>query len=131
VMGTRFWAAKEALVHADVQDAGVRATGDDTLRTSTTDIVRDRHWPDRFNIRVVRNAFTDRWHGQEAALRANLPSEQARVFAAMDRGDAALAPVIAGEGLGLIQEVEPAETIVARTVQEAADVLRSSARLVR
>lgn len=131
VVGTRFWAAAEALVHPNVKAAGVQATGDDTLRTSTTDIVRERHWPDRFDIRVVRNAFTDRWHGKEDELRANRPPETKRVMSAIDTGDPALAPIIAGEALGLIDAVEPAETIVSRMMYEAADILKSTARLVR
>ncbi len=131
VIGTRFWAAAEALVHPNVQAAGTQATGDDTLRTSSTDIVRERYWPERFNIRVVRNAFTDRWHGKEDELSANRPPETKRVFAAIAAGDPALAPIIAGEALGLIDAVEPAETIVSRIVHEAADILKSSARLVR
>jgi nitronate monooxygenase len=131
VVGTRLWAATEALVHPNVQAAGVAATGDDTLRTSTTDIVRERYWPDRFDIRVVRNAFTDRWHGKETELRANRPPETARVFAAIADGDATLAPIIAGEALGLIDAVEPAGQIVSRMVHEAVDVLKSTARLAR
>lgn len=131
VVGTRFWAAAEALVHPNVQAAGVQATGDDTLRTSSTDIVRERYWPDPFNIRVVRNAFTDRWHGKEDELRANRPPETERVFAAISAGDPSFAPVIAGEALGLIDVVEPAATIVSRMVYEAADVLKSTARMVR
>src|SRR5690606_12401026 len=106
--------------------AGVNATGDDTLRTSSTDIVRERYWPDRFNIRVVRNAFTDRWHGREDELRANRPPETRRVFAAIASGDPSLAPIIAGEALGLIEAVEPAESIVSRMIEEAADILRST-----
>lgn len=131
VVGTRFWAAAEALVHPNVLAAGLEATGDDTLRTSATDIVRERYWPDRFNIRVVRNAFTDRWHGKEDQLRANRPPETARVHAAIASGDASFAPIIAGEALGMIDTVEPAEAIVSRMVHEAVDVLKSTARLAR
>lgn len=131
VVGTRFWASAEALVHPNVQAAGVAATGDDTLRTSSTDIVRERYWPDRFDIRVVGNAFTDRWHGKEDQLRANRPPETARVHVAIAEGDATLAPIIAGEGLGLIDDVEPAALIVSRMVHEAVDVLKSTARLAR
>lgn len=131
VVGTRFWAAVEALVHPNVKAAGVRATGDDTLRTSSTDIVRERYWPGRFDIRVVRNEFTDRWHGKEEELRANRPPETKRVMSAIDAGDPAFAPIIAGEALGLIEEIEPAEAIVSRMVHEAVDTLKSTARLVR
>ena len=56
---TRFWAASEALVHPNIQEAGLDATGDDTIRTTVTDIVRRKAWPGQFDIRVVRNAFIE------------------------------------------------------------------------
>ena len=40
VMGTRFWASQEALVHPDIHLNGVTSNGDDTIRTSVIDIVR-------------------------------------------------------------------------------------------
>jgi hypothetical protein len=42
-----------------------------------------------------------------------------------------LAPIIAGEALGLIDAVEPAAQIVSRMVHEAVDILKSTARLAR
>jgi len=131
VVGTRFWAAEEALVHRNVQAAGIAATGDDTVRTSVTDIVRRKDWPSRFDIRVVRNAFIDQWHGQEAELSAALDNEIVRFDQAAKAGDPTVAAVIAGEALGMIDSVEPAETIVSRMVQEAADILKSTARAVK
>lgn len=131
VVGTRFWAAEEALVHRNVQAAGVAATGDDTIRTTVTDIIRQKEWPDRFDIRVVRNAFIDQWHGNEGALIANRDTETARYDAATAAGDASVAGVIAGEALGLIDAIEPAAQIVSRMVHEAVDVLKSTARMAR
>ena len=40
VVGTRFWANKEALVHPDVQAAVVAASGDETLRSHVIDIMK-------------------------------------------------------------------------------------------
>jgi nitronate monooxygenase len=131
VVGTRFWAAEEALVHRNVQAAGVAATGDDTVRTTVTDIVRRKDWPDRFDIRVVRNAFIDQWHGSESALIANRDAEIARYDAAAAAGDASVAGIVAGEALGMIDAVEPAAVIISRMVHEAVDVLKSTARLAR
>jgi nitronate monooxygenase len=131
VVGTRFWAAEEALVHANVQAAGIATSGDETLRTRVTDIIRRKDWPKPFDIRVARNAFIEQWHGREAELSDVLESEIERYNAAAQAGDADVAAVIVGEGIGLIDAIEPAETIVARMVNEAVDVLKSTARMAR
>jgi nitronate monooxygenase len=131
VVGTRFWAAEEALVHPSMHAAGLAATGDDTLRTTVTDIVRQKDWPERYTTRIRRNAFTDQWHGRESELQAQQPAETARFNAAVDTGNAAIAGLVAGEGIGLIDSVEPAEAIVSRMVQEAADILKSTAMAVK
>jgi nitronate monooxygenase len=131
VVGTRFWAAEEALVHRNVQAAGIAATGDDTVRTTVTDIIRKKEWPERFDIRVVRNAFIEQWHGKEDALIANQEAETARYDAAAGAGDPSVAGIIAGEAVGLIETIEPAAQIVSRMVHEAVDVLKSTARLAR
>ncbi len=131
VVGTRFWAAEEALVHANVQAAGMAASGDDTVRTSVTDIIRRKDWPKPFDIRVVRNDFIEQWQGREAALSEALVREIARYDSAASAGDASIAAVIAGEAIGLIDSVEPAADIVNRMVHEAVDVLKSTARMAR
>ena len=131
MVGTRFWAAEEALVHPKMHAAGVAATGDDTLRTKVTDIVRQKDWPERFDTRIMRNTFTAQWHGKESELLAQRPAETARFNAAVSEGDASVAGLVAGEALGLIDSVEPAAQIVSRMVNEAVDVLKSTARLAR
>jgi nitronate monooxygenase len=131
VVGTRFWAAEEALVHENVQAAGIAASGDQTVRTSVTDIIRRKDWPQQFDIRVVRNPFIDQWQGREPALREVLDREIARYDAAAKVGDASVAAVIAGEAIGLIDSVEPAADIINRMVHEAVDVLKSTARMAR
>ena len=65
LIGTRFWAATEALVSPRHHEVIIEATGDDTLRTTTPDIARQIKWPPGFTARVRRNAFTQRWHGRE------------------------------------------------------------------
>ncbi len=130
LVGSRFWASKEALVHPGLQATAMAATGDDTVQTSVTDIVRHRHWPDRFKIRVLRNEFTDRWHGREDELRAVADREAPTFAAAMDAGDARVATPIVGEAAGLISSVEPAATILERMVAEAEQLLSGAARYI-
>jgi nitronate monooxygenase len=124
LMGTRFWASREALIHANLQAAAIAATGDDTIRTTTVDIVRGYDWPKPFNIRVMRNRFTEHWHGREGELAAGLATETARYFEAAKVGDPDGTAVMVGEAAGLIHEVLPAATIVERVVAEAETLLR-------
>ncbi len=130
VVGSRLWASAEALVHPNQHAAAIAATGDDTVRQSVTDIARGYDWPERFNIRVVRNAYIDQWRGHEDAMRAAGAPERERYAAAVTAGDPDVAAAIAGEAAGLIHAIEPAETIVARMAAEAEALLRGGWRRV-
>jgi nitronate monooxygenase len=123
VVGSRLWASEEALVHPNQHAAALAATGDDTVRQSVTDIARGYDWPERFNIRVVRNAYIDQWRGREDSMRAAGATERERYAAAVTAGDPAVAAAIAGEAAGLIHSIEPAGAIVARMVSEAEALL--------
>lgn len=122
VMGTRFWAAEEALVAQGFHDAALAANGDGTLRSSLPDQARGLDWPDGFDIRTLRNEWVRRWEG---AGRGPV-SEGARAAygEALARGDADGAPAIVGEGIGLVREVRPAAEIVAQVVAEAEALLQ-------
>tara|TARA_R110002049_G_scaffold44333_6_gene130158 strand:- start:12478 stop:13440 length:963 start_codon:yes stop_codon:yes gene_type:complete len=119
VVGSRFWASEEALVHPEMLKAAVAATGDDTLRTQVTDIVRKIDWPSRYSGRVLRNKFTDKWHQMPEVLRRSLDSEAPRWQAALAEGDAANANVFIGEVAGLIKGPKPAAEIVEDIVRGA------------
>jgi nitronate monooxygenase len=119
LIGTRFYASTESLAHAKAKARMTAAQGDETLRTSTIDIVRDIPWPAEFTVRVLRNDFVERWHGDEAALKAAQAREMARYHAAVAIGDFATAGVLGGEAVGLFDRVLPAGEIVAEMVAEA------------
>jgi hypothetical protein len=70
LVGTRFWASREALVHPNHHAAAIAATGDETVRSSLPDIARRLDWPKPFDIRVGDNAFIAKWRGRDAELRA-------------------------------------------------------------
>lgn len=123
LMGTRFYAAEEALSHPRHRAAAVAADGDGTLRQSATDIARGYDWPAPYTARVMRNAFTDRWHGRDAEHRAAAAAEAPAYAAAYGAGDPENVGVFVGEATGLVREVLPAGEIVERTVREAEDVL--------
>ena len=75
LLGTRLWAAHEALVSPGHHDAIVSTPGDGTLRTTVADIARQIDWPQGYTARIRRNAFTDRWHGHEAELLSQIETE--------------------------------------------------------
>jgi nitronate monooxygenase len=118
LIGSRFYAAEESLALPAGRERVVRGSGDATLRTRVFDVVRRLPWPEQFTGRVLRNRFTDRWHGDEAALDRAVDREQPRYAEAVERGDFETAAVWAGEGIDLIREVAPAGEIVRRLVAE-------------
>jgi nitronate monooxygenase len=128
VMGSRFWASEEAIVHPGLQKAAVAAGGDDTLRSRVIDMVRGLDvWPARYNLRTLRSETTDRWHGREAELREVASAEVGRYADAAAKGDATIVSGIVGEAVGLIHGIAPARTIIEDLVGEAERILRKKA----
>jgi nitronate monooxygenase len=119
LVGTRFYASKEALGHAAAKARLVESSGDATLRTTVFDLVRELDWPARFTGRALANRLSATWHGREADLRTHVAEEHARYMAAADAGDVARAVVWASEAVDLIADLPPAAEIVARMVREA------------
>lgn len=123
LMGTRFYAAEEALGSPAVKARLVAGAGDGTVRTTVFDIVRGRDWPAEFTGRALRNRFSAAWHQREAGLIAAGAAERARYAAAAADGDPDTAVVFAGEGVDLIHAIEPAGAILERVVSEAETAL--------
>jgi nitronate monooxygenase len=128
LMGTRFYASQEAAGHAEAKRRIVDGTGDDTLRSIVFDISRRNVWPAPYNGRVIRNAHAAKWFGREAELTENIDAEAARYAAARAAGDFDTAAVIAGEAAGLIHDLPDAGEIVVRTVAQAEELIKTSAR---
>jgi nitronate monooxygenase len=126
LVGTRLWASKEALVPTRHHQAVIESNGDGTLRTTVPDIVRQMHWPRGFTARIRRNAFTERWHGNEAELERDLAVEGPKYRRAFTDGDPENTGVWFGEAAGLINSIEPAEVIVQNMARDAAILLNGS-----
>lgn len=127
LMGSRFWATKEALVHPRHHEAALAADGDATIRQRATDIARGLDWPHEFTARVLVNDFVRRWDGREDELREGSTTHRQDYFAALAEGDPQRAGVHIGECVGLIRDVPSAAEVVAQTVVEAVRVLRAGA----
>ncbi len=124
LMGTRFYASKEA---AGVEAAKGRicaATGDDTVRSIVFDISRKNVWPAPFTGRCLRNRHLDAWLGKEIELLRCQEAESVKYTAARSEGNFDVAAVIAGEASGLIGDVASAREIIERTVFDAVRLLK-------
>ncbi len=123
VIGSRFWASAEALVAPDMLAAAMQANGDDTIRSTVMDVARRLNWPDRYTCRVLRNAFTDRWHEDLDGLIAVAESEAVKWGAAWEVGDPQAANTFVGEAVGLIETVRPAGDLISEIAAQAEALL--------
>jgi nitronate monooxygenase len=131
VIGTRFLATPESLMHPNGKARVVAGKGDDTMRTRVFDIVRGKDWPHQFTGRALRNDFTERWHGNEDALARKLDTEMPRYAQAATAGDVSTAVVFAGEGMDLIHGIAPAQAVMDALMEETLAALGRGADLIR
>jgi nitronate monooxygenase len=132
-MGTRFVATPESGAHAAYKEAIVRADGDGTV---LTDAFRTG-WPDTVaDARVVRSALERNASLPEDAMVATIMIGPTTLDvprfgfvppAAEAEGDIEAMAMYAGESAGLVDAIVPAAEIVARTVRQADDLLRTAA----
>jgi nitronate monooxygenase len=125
LVGTRLWASREALVGKRHQEAILKASGDDTVRTTVADIARELPWPSGFTARVQRNNFVQHWHGNERLLLRNVATEGPLYRKAFADDDPDNTCVWFGESAGMIDAIEPAGAIVHRLATEAARLLKA------
>jgi nitronate monooxygenase len=121
LIGSRFWASAEALVHPSLQAKGIASSGDETVRTTVLDTLRGYDWPTGFTARVVKTRFVREWHGREAELSdaAVKHAENERYYSAMNAGDPENTGVWIGEAAGLMHDVRPAGDILGQIVHDA------------
>jgi len=117
-LGTRFIATPEASVHDSYKQAVLAADVHDTT------LVGPRHLP----IRLLKNAFTEKFHASGAADQDALYKATSLKQAALE-GDVAHGKVEAGQTAGLIDDVVPAGELFARLVRELDDARRRLASL--
>ncbi len=123
-LGSRFVASVEAESGSWVKERVVAAGTDDTVLTRAYDIVTQAAFPPGIGDRVVRNDYTDAWHGRDDELPARRPELHAQLVQAAKEGDGRIAPTRAGNAAGLIHAVQPAGEIVHAIIAEAERILR-------
>jgi len=100
-VGTRLSACPEALTGDAGRRALVSASETDTAVTRVFDVAKGLPWPARFPSRVLANDFVEHWTGHEEVLDSGVREELAAAIAA---GDCRIAPVDAGQGVGMIRD---------------------------
>jgi nitronate monooxygenase len=110
-VGTRLAACPEALTGDSSRRALIAASATDTAVTRAFDVARGLPWPARFPSRVLANDFVARWTGREDALDPTACDELAAATAADDRS---IAPVDAGQGVGMIGGDAPVGEVIER-----------------
>ncbi|MDR3465570.1 MAG: nitronate monooxygenase [Xanthobacteraceae bacterium] len=119
LMGTRFWATREALIPDAAKAKVLAATGDETIRTSVYDIAHQRFWPPGYTGRLMRNEFIEKWQGHEKELAATAAQELKKIEDAQGADDFEIANVTVGESIGLVHDIPKAGDLINRIVAEA------------
>lgn len=127
VVGTRLWAANEALTPPAAVARAIAGTGDDTVRTRALDALRGVDWPQEFSFRVMRNRLTEAWAGREHEAFVQRGSLHADYEAARARADLDVVATVAGEAIGLLHERGSAGEIVRQLVKGAEHLLVAGA----
>jgi nitronate monooxygenase len=123
MIGSRFWATPESLIHPNHQRAALAANGDATVRQTVADIARGYDWPAEFNGRVLDNAFVRQWQGREDAQRAQAEAGRSGYLAAVAEGRTDQAGIFVGEAIGLMHDVSPVAAVMDDIVGQASDWL--------
>lgn len=119
-VGTRLSACPEALTGDAGRRALVAATETDTAVTRVFDVAKGLPWPARFPSRVLANDFVEHWTGHEEALDPGASAELATAIAA---GDCRIAPVDAGQGVGMIRDDASVGEVIDEMCTGAAQLL--------
>ena len=139
VLGTRLWASREAMGSDRLKAELLQASGDDVMRTRVFDTIQNATspvpWPAPYDsVGALKNSTTEAWHGRQAELEAAVASEDSELLAtykaASAAADPAVAVVLAGEGVGLVESLDGAEEIVLRVEQEAVEALEAASRML-
>ena len=129
VIGTRFCATRESLLHGAAKDRLMRAQSGDTVRTSVFDTVRGYEWPASFTGRALRNRFQEEWEGKNGGLRDNEPAREG-YRTAQRNGDFDTAVIWAGEAVDLVSGLPAAGELLSTIGRHAQQEIRRLAGLL-
>ena len=120
-LGTVFTTCTEAATSAAARDMLLAASGDETVTTRVFDVAQQYAWPATLPERVLRNDFVDRFGGHEDLVDADA---RAALVAAAAAEDYRVAPINAGQGVGMVRESRSAAEVIERLCAEGEQLLR-------
>ncbi len=123
LLGTRFLATVESLLHSNFKQAIVDSDGHDTQLSEIPDIAAGLVWPGAMT-RSRRNHFIERWAGREWALRQARAEAIVKLRAARETGNIEEGPLSMGQDAGLIHDIPSAAEIVERIMEQAEAIVR-------
>ncbi|HEU4363456.1 MAG TPA: nitronate monooxygenase [Mycobacterium sp.] len=121
-LGTCLSACSEALTTDGARRALIEAAGTDTVTTRVFDVGQRWPWPARFPSRVLDNEFVTRWGDREAELSGDQDAGAA-LAAGIAAGDYRVAPVDAGQGVGMVTTSQPVRVVIERLCAGAEQLL--------
>lgn len=124
-IGTRFAASSESAGSEWGKRRIVRSSADDAVLTRVYDLVNDAPFPGYIADHVLGNTFTAAWEGREGEILGQKAALRAQLQRAVNAADEQVAPVRAGNAVGLIHAIEPAGDILRRIVADAEHLLRT------
>jgi nitronate monooxygenase len=127
VLGTRLWASVESIGSPVLQAELLDKSCDDVTRTTVFDEIVNSYasipWPEPFDsVGALKNETT--------AILEITPDVIQDYKKALKEGNTRIARVLAGEGVGEIDSIEPAFSIISRIEQETEQVLKSLSSIV-
>ncbi|KAL3793574.1 hypothetical protein ACHAW5_002854 [Stephanodiscus triporus] len=131
-IGTRYWACRESIGDRLLQRRLTEANAcDDVLRTTVFDQIQNElttvRWPHPYDsVGALRNRTTEEWDGRSSdELRRAMDETDLleRYGGFRDISDADVVPVLAGEGVGEIYDIEGAYEVTLRIEEEAMDAI--------
>ncbi len=120
-LGTAFTTCREAATSAAARDLLLGAEGEQTVTTRVFDVAFGYPWPATLPERVLGNDFVDRFDGHEDLVDADARTALAAATAAEDYR---IAPVNAGQGVGMVRESLSAAETIERLCNDAERLLR-------
>lgn len=111
-VGTAFLGCVETAWSEAARQSVLGAGDGDTIYTRAFDIGLKIDWPPEFGGRALRNRFSDKWHGDEAALASDEEAGQIMARAVSDQ-DMDVAPVWAGQSVSLVTKKRTVADVIA------------------